>query len=161
MTTTICMIGSFGIMMSHLRFSDPTCSNVITDLFHQFRQSFINIIHLISRQHGIQHCPMTHKSISRRFQPKPFSPTLHSIQPYCIMCSRPHTLAYHFLPKGVYSIRVRRNIAGLRPRGQGRCQRVLSVLSIQAHPEHRRERRAAGTSNLNFHKGAYFNTAQG
>ena len=61
--------------------SDPTCSKLIADLFHQFRPMLINIIHFIPRQHGIQHYPMTHKSISRRFQPKPFSPTLHSIQP--------------------------------------------------------------------------------
>jgi hypothetical protein len=161
--------------MSHLIFFDPPCSKVITDLFHQFRPIFINIIHLISRQHGIQHYPMTHKSISRRFQPKPFSPTQHSLQPYRILCSRPHTLTYHPLPKDVYSTRVRlyvclcapryaalgRNMTGLHPSSQGTNQQGISALPMSPHPERRGERRAAGTSNLNFHKGAYLNTAQG
>ena len=160
-------------MISHLRFSDPTCSKLIADLFHQFRPMLINIIHLIPRQHGIQHYPMTNKSISRRFQPKPFSPTQHSLQPYRILCSRPHTLTYHPLPKDVYSTRVRlyvclcapryaalgRNMTGIHPSSENQNQHRISSLPISHHPERPSERRAAGTSNLNFHKGAYFNTA--
>ena len=131
-TSTRSFSGSFITWISHLIFSDPTSPKLIADLFHQFRPTLINITHLIPRQHGIQHYPMTHKSISRRVQTKPFSPTLHSIQPYRILCSRPHTLTYHLLPKDVYSTRVRlyvclcapryaapgRNMTGIHPRSQ-------------------------------------------